>query len=199
MSSELINTPPFKLSEGQAKKLEKGFEINYNILKQNFLHEKIAPDEVLKLLRKADQSTPDRRACIQNHAFLAQPEIQEKFLSSESKNNYYLLLAFTVFHHAQFATIQENNPEKALQLFNEALTIKQDKLSEVLFQNNSAYLEATISYFNQDLEGMRRYRDMIDGQGPEATNIEVINRLMSGLLKYGNVDYGRDYLGKNLV
>ncbi len=58
------------------------------------------------------------------------------------------------------------------------------------------YIQATIAYFNMNVDLMKDLNSKINPEGKLKQNISIINNLIHGIEEYGNIDYYRDYFNK---
>lgn len=171
----------------------------YTVLKKRLISGELDPTKFREILLQADQSTADRAASEDNYLLLKDPEIESFFNTSEFRDAYYLTLGFTILHCAQRAAMREEGLDTIRKLFTESLSQKQK--SSTSTEEDMAYLKATIAYLSGNVERVEELKLKIDPNGPMKVNIEVLNRLIDGLKKYGQPNYKRDYFGiqKNIA
>lgn len=155
-------------------------------LRTNFLDGTIDVRTFADGLIELDQSTGERIGALKNLSVLQDDEVKAKFLALGESMEYYILLGFTAFHVGQIYAIAEGDKEKALESFKLSL----DAYTQVDFDEELSYGEATIAFLEGDIERLKKLATI----GSAGANQEVVERLRD-YLERGVTDYRQAYYG----
>lgn len=162
---------------------------NQGLLKKQLLQEEISGKEFLQSILEIDQQDPSHRAAKKNLSVLFGGEIQNFFAGHKLEHKYKNILSLTHFHVGQTAAIEQNNYEKALAHFRNAL----DASPEDADTQWTDYIRGTIAYFEQTPEVLEEMRDSLE----PGRNKEVLDSLLTNLKEGDELDYESAYSEKS--
>ncbi len=163
-------------------------ELNYVLLKQDFLNGAIGAKDVHLKLLEADQKSGTHEAAYHNLVFL-QDENVEKFITTQPENIQKLFerfLGFTQWHIAQNLMFEDKN-EEGLEFFKKSVENSINGGSE---ESWIAYGQGTIAYLESDIDSLK---ESIVKVVTQEKNKVILERMLVRLEKGESPDYKKDY------
>ncbi len=171
-----------------------------NEIKQKLINKTIDPNQFLDEISKLDQMDSEHSECFEIVTILENPEIKNIFESEEQQiyADYLNILRNIYFHSFQNLVMKSKESTRALEYLRKAVYLN-SKIKTVSSDDNdlfALYIESTLFYILGDIENLRRVFLLFEAQDKTDflyQNIQIVESLMDGLLKYKNIDYDRDY------